>query len=121
MNDRSSSKAVNWSGPWMSAQALERLPHMRVHFAASQQPNKEAPRGPEAEIGKRPGSSMVRQDGLRPTLRPHTEETRAVDKAHFNARWLAEQREAAMRFAEFAKSDAEPIVQPGRNIRTPSI
>ncbi len=91
------------SGPWLSNEAVARLPPVRREFDQSRDPfiakqlrdmeKTEAERR-EEQTGR--GSAMVKQDQPIASLKPPREIGREADAQKFRARWLAEQRAAAM-------------------------
>lgn len=89
-------------GPWLSEQAMAALPQMRRDFDFSRDPAIRRQlldlAKTEAERRKATGrpSGMVGRDKPVPVLRPVKPLSGAVDRAVFEGRWLAEQRDAAM-------------------------
>lgn len=104
-------KTPHHDGPWMSAEVLARLPALRREFDLSRDPSigsqildLEAARRRQQEEGGGGGSKMVRADRPRPEAKPPPEMRREVDAAGFSGRWLAQQRDAAMRSANRTQS-----------------
>lgn len=91
------------SGPWLSNAAVARLPPVRREFDQSRDPfiakqlrdmeKTEAERR-EEQAGR--GSAMVKQEQPIADLKPPRKIGREADAQRFRARWLAEQRAAAM-------------------------
>lgn len=91
------------NGPWLSNEALARLPGVHRAFDLNRDPyirrqlldedKKESQRRGE-QSGR--GSGMVEKDKPTPAYRPSNSNRESVDRESFRERWLAEQRDAAM-------------------------
>ena len=91
------------SAPWLSNEAIEKLPAVRREFDRNRDPfiaaqshdltKSEAERR-EGQTGR--GSKMVKQDRPKANLNPPEQTRKAVDNNQFKSRWLAESRDAAM-------------------------
>ncbi len=97
--------------PWLSNAAVARLPPVRREFdqsrdtfIAKQLRDMEKTEAERREEQTGRGSSMVEQDRPIASLKPPREIGREADAQRFRARWLAEQRDAAM---EHHRSDPE--------------
>jgi hypothetical protein len=99
------------SGPWLSNAAAARLPSVQRDFDQSRDPfiaeqvrdlKRTETERREEQAGR--GSAMVKQDQPIASLKPPREIGREADAQRFRARWLAEQRAAAM---EHHRSDAD--------------
>lgn len=97
--------------PWLSNEAVVRLPPVRREFDQSRDPfiakqmrdlKRTETERREEQTGR--GSAMVKQDQPIASLKPPREIGREADAQRFRARWLAEQRAVAM---EYHRSDAD--------------
>lgn len=90
-------------GPWLSNEALSRLPNVGRDFDLSRDPlvrrqlldlnRSEAQRHGD---GTGRSSTMIERDQPRPAARPPEEISRPADRAAFSSRWLVEQRDATL-------------------------
>lgn len=94
---------VQIAGPWLSNEALSRLPQSRRDFDLSRDPHIRrqiqdlaSVTAARREDGSGQGSGMVKRDKPHAALHPSEDLRRPVDRAAFRANWLAEQRDAAM-------------------------
>lgn len=90
-------------GPWLSNDAMARLPGVRREFEKSRDPHiahqrrdmdKTETQRREEQTGC--GSSMVKRDQPKAILRPPKDIRIQSDAQQFRSRWLAEKRNAAM-------------------------
>jgi len=64
----------------------------------------------EEQTGR--GSGMVGRDQPKPVLRPAGKISRAVERQHFQNRWLAEQRDSVMARAAANQTRSDPSRTP---------
>ena len=106
------SSTSNVTGPWLSAEVLNRLPKSRADFG--RETDRISAR-PEREDESGRGSSMVEQDAPRPRMHPHSASAQAVDRSEFRRHWLEEHRQAAFAAAarlEVKREQAREIDNP---------
>lgn len=92
-------------GAWLSR---EGLPQLRRDFDASRAPL------PAQQKTERSDGDAQQSGGPAPDHKPPPEMRRATDEALFNARWLKEQRDAAMRQVAVSTPSRERREQPLR-------
>lgn len=102
--------------PWLSNEAVARLPPIRNDFERNRDPSikaqlndlekTEAQRRDE-QTGR--GSHMIRSDQPRNTLKPPRHIAAPIDASNFQGQWLKEQRNAAMeRNARIPQQQSKP-------------
>ena len=115
------------NGPWLSNEALARLPAVHRAFDMNRDPyircqlldqDKTESQRREEQSGR--GSAMVKTDKPAPAYRPSTSTSRAVDRESFRERWLAEQRDAVMARASRQQPSNERQREVSRSYQSPS-
>lgn len=89
--------------PWLSNEAMARLPAVRNDFDRNRDPSIKAQLKDleKTEVQRRDeqtgrGSHMIKKDQPRNTLKPPRHIADPIDASNFQGRWLKEQRNAAM-------------------------
>lgn len=117
-------KSVDLSGPWMKPEVLAKLPELRRDFEHSRDPHA---RSQWREVGtqRREDQSgrttKLIDDPPALVFRPKDPRRKAVERQHFNARWMAERRDAAMKFAAPDQSPKQTGPEYNRKLPTPKI
>ena len=107
------------TGPWLSNEAVMRLPRLRRDFEDRQSPViQNSHDGPGAQTAR--GSAMVRQDNPHPAPHPTGPLGEAVDRQALKDRWLVEQRDAALAQATEHHRIPEPARDLSRASQEPS-
>jgi hypothetical protein len=129
-NERLKPKTHNPNGfdvvnsPWLSNEAVNRLPPVQRDFEQSRDPKaiRPSPASGTQQWGEQAGrgSAMIKQDQPKPVLKPHNGMAQNIDNKQFNSRWLAEQRASAMQKHRPATQAEQPQLSPSRQYRGPS-
>lgn len=128
LTTRSAARSVSGrvAGPWLSNEALARLPQARREFDLNRDPYGRAQvldmegRGPKQRDQSGRGSGMVGRDKPQPVFRPPKEISRPVDRGAFRSNWLAEQREAAWARATPSQGRSNDTPALSRRSKEPS-
>lgn len=109
------------SGPWMSNEAVTRLPPVRNDFEQSRDPYRgrqlrDVQKTEAQKRGEQGGrsSTMIQREQPKAVLKPPEKIRAAIDNQQFSNRWLLEQRDAAMAQSRSASQSqrAQPEVSP---------
>ena len=112
-------KPRNIAGPWLSNEAVTKLPRLRRDFEGPQSSTYQTGRD-RSEGQTARGSVMVKQDRPHPAPRPAGPLGEAVDRQAFKERWLVEQRDAALAQAAARQRISEPARDISRVSQEPS-
>lgn len=111
-------------GSWLSNEAATNLPRVRRSFDLNRDPYirrqllEEVVSETQRQQGR--GSAMVKQDKPLPAPHPPSPMRQATERQVFQGRWLAEQRDAAMKRAARPKSTPSPQRELARATKEPS-
>ena len=121
-------KSVDLSGPWMKPEVLARLPELRGDFDMNRDPQARLEQRSLSKADSRQrgdqssgGSKMIEKESPTPAFRPDDARAKAVDRAHFNGRWMAEQRDNVMTFAAPDQSQQQNGREYNRSLPVPKI
>jgi len=115
------------NSPWLPNKAINRLPPVRQEFDMNRDPyiakqlrdqDKTETQRRDDQAGR--GSTMIQQDQPKPVLKPHNGMSQSIDNQQFNNRWLAEQRNSAMKQHQPEASAHQQMHEPTQQFITPS-
>ena len=117
------SAANSYAGRWLPA-ALSRIPVVRRQFDFNRDPYVRAQiidtEKTESERREGRGSGMVKASKVAMAYSPPPEIARAIDRRHFNGRWMAEMRDSVFAKAAKARSPDRSQEQIHKTIQSPS-
>lgn len=112
-------KPLILNGPWLSTEALNKLPRVRQDFEGTRDPANQQHHIHSAGQSER-GSTMVKQERPHPAPHPVGPLGDAVDRQAFRTRWLAEQRDAVLARAVETRHFNESAREVSRASQEPS-